>query len=249
MVETKKISQDEIKILSAKTGFNFPILAKDYYVTIILYLLRDIEGIYFKGGTAIQKLILDYSRLSEDVDYTLTRDLEEVKQIIEKTIKECGLFERITKDKDVDEFVRLIVHYKDPFDQEGHVFIDLNQRGKIILEPEKHKIKNYYNLDFEVNTLNIKEMLAEKVCALINRNRPRDYFDVYYLIKRKIPIDLKLVKKKMKIEKQEFNINKIFNKTNKIYSNWTKDLSELTLDRTPFNKIIQTIKEHFNYKK
>ena len=90
-------------------------------------------------------------------------------------------------------------------------------------------------------------MLAEKVCALINRNRPRDYFDVYYLIKRKILIDVKLVMKKMKQEKQEYNIDKIFNKTNKIYNNWQKDLSELTLDKTPFTKIIKTIKEHFKY--
>src|SRR3989344_5670879 len=178
MAEIKKISQDEIKALSVKTGFSFSIIAKDNHV---------------------------------------------------------------------DEFVRLIAHYKDPFDQEGHVFIDLNQRGKLILNPEKHKIPNFYDIDFTVNTLNIKEMLAEKVCALINRNRPRDYFDVYYLIKRKILIDVKLVKKKMKQEKQEYNIDKIFNKTNKIYNNWQKDLSELTLDKTPFTKIIKTIKEHFKY--
>lgn len=249
MVEEKKITQEELQEISAKTGFKQALIAKDYYVTKILYLLRDVEGIYFKGGTALQKILLNYSRLSEDVDYTLTEDIKKVREIINKILEESKLFEKITKDKDVDEFVRLIAHYKDPFDENGEVFIDLNQRGKINLKPEKHEIKNFYDWKFSVQTLNMKEMIAEKICALINRNRPRDYFDVYQLIKSKVPIDIKLVKKKMKQENQEFNITKIFNKTNKIFNGWEKDLMPLTMEKVPFSKVIKTIKKEFDYKK
>ena len=54
---------------------------KDYYLTLILYLIKDVNGIYFKGGTALNKIFLNHARLSEDIDFTLT--------INEKKIKIC----------------------------------------------------------------------------------------------------------------------------------------------------------------
>lgn len=65
-----KISEDRLLEVSAKTGFLDYLIQKDYYATLILFLLKDIKGIYFKGGTALQKIFLNYCRLSEDVDYT-----------------------------------------------------------------------------------------------------------------------------------------------------------------------------------
>jgi len=48
----------ELDSISAKTGFKKELIIKDYYITILLYLLKDIKGIYFKGGTALNKTIL-----------------------------------------------------------------------------------------------------------------------------------------------------------------------------------------------
>ena len=39
----------ELKIIAGEKGFNFPILEKDYLVTYLLYLLKDVKNIYFKN--------------------------------------------------------------------------------------------------------------------------------------------------------------------------------------------------------
>ena len=112
MAEIKAITEDTIKDISGETGFNTRILLKDYYLTVILYLIKDIRGIYFKGGTALQKIFLNYSRMSEDIDFTLAKDVEGVIVEMTEILEESKLFSRITKDKGVEGFTRLVVHSK-----------------------------------------------------------------------------------------------------------------------------------------
>src|SRR3989338_8045696 len=100
MDEIKKLTNEGFRDIASKLPFNSIVLAKDYYVTAILYLTKNIEGIYFKGGTALQKMFLNYSRLSEDADFTLTKNIGEIKRKIISILEKSGLFEKITKDKD-----------------------------------------------------------------------------------------------------------------------------------------------------
>src|SRR3989338_1865019 len=99
MAEIKKLTNEEFKDIASRLPFNAMVLAKDYYITAILYLIKDVEGICFKGGTALQKIYLNYSRLSEDVDFTLTKDIVKVKEKIINILEKSGLFGKITKDK------------------------------------------------------------------------------------------------------------------------------------------------------
>ena len=144
MDKIQRISEDRIKEVTAVQGFNTTLITKDYYVTVILYLLRDMDGIYFKGGTALQKVFLNYSRLSEDVDFTVTGDIYKIKREITKAVETCGLFKKISQDKEVDDFLRLVVHYDNFSGEEDTVFIDLNKRAKLLKKPEKHKISHFY---------------------------------------------------------------------------------------------------------
>lgn len=100
----KKITPEHFEQVRADCPFNKVLLMKDYHITILLYLMKDIEGIYFKGGTALGKIVLNYHRMSEDIDFTLTKDLELVKKDIINAIEKSGFFDKITKDKDVHGF-------------------------------------------------------------------------------------------------------------------------------------------------
>jgi predicted nucleotidyltransferase component of viral defense system len=247
--EINPIKEKELRDVSGSTGFNQVLIVKDYYITLILYLLKDVKGIYFKGGTALHKIFLNYSRLSEDVDYSLTRDVNEVKKDIIKIIENSNYFDRITKDKDVHKFLRLVVHYKNSLG-DGNIFIDLNERGNLILKPEGHAIKHFYPSNipsFSVPTLNSKEMFAEKMAATMGRNKPRDNFDMYCIIKEKIPLDLKLVEQKCKDSEQEFNIIKMFNKAKKLKNRWDEDMIPLLSEETAFQEVMKTLAKHFQY--
>src|SRR3989344_806954 len=226
MVEIKKLTIDEFKDLASKLPFNEMLLTKDYHLTLILYLLKDIEEIYFKGGTALQKIFLNYPRLSEDIDLTLTKDVQEVIKEIKRVLEKNG-FKRITKDKDVEGFTRLVIHYRGFSGEEGVVFIDLNKRAKILMNPEKHKINHFYKgkiPEFSFNTLAKEEMIAEKVAAAIGRNQPRDHYDIYRIIKEKLPINMKIAREKCRQSNVEFDITKMFNEAKKLKSKWDVDL-------------------------
>ncbi len=243
------ITLDKLKIISESNGFNIRLMEKDYLLTYLLYLIKDVSGIYFKGGTALNKIFLNHARLSEDIDFTLTEGLSNVENEINERLKGT-IFGKITHGKSVDKFVRLIVHYK-LFHDEGTIFIDLNERGKLLCKPEMHKIQHFYEgyiPDFSVKTLSKEEMIAEKIAATIGRNRPRDHYDIYQIIKNKLSIDINLVKKKCEASGYEFNIIKMFNKADKLKSQWDEDMLALLSKPTSFIEIMQTLARHFKLK-
>lgn len=93
------------------------------------------------------------------MDFTLTRDVKEIEEEIKENLKGT-IFKKITHDKRVEKFTRLIVHYK-LYHEDGTIFIDLNERGKLLLKSEKYEVKHFYNgylPKFKVNTLNIKNL-------------------------------------------------------------------------------------------
>lgn len=240
---------DELKDISARTGFNLLFLTKDYYVTLILSLLSGLDGIYFKGGTALQKVFLAHRRLSEDIDFTVTADLGRVRAAIEGRLAAAGLFGSMTEGRHVQGFLRLHAPYTDPFGQEGAVSIDLNRRASLMLPPETHTVGNFYHMRFHVATLHPRELVAEKVHALIHRNQPRDYFDVYHIIRRRLPIDMDLVQKKSKVPDRAALVAMIFSNARKVYSHWETDLTPLVRHPVPFRKVMDSLKEFFAYSK
>ena len=251
MDEIKKINADKLKEIVASTGFDRDLVLKDYYITILLYLMKDIEGIYFKGGTALEKIFLNYHRISEDIDFTLTRDLEVIKKEVTEIVEKSGFFDKMTKDKDVQGFTRLIVHYSGSAKREGTVFIDLNQRGKLLLAPEKHPIKHFYPGEipmFTFPTLAQEEMIAEKVVAAINRNKPRDHYDIYMIIKKGLPINKELVKKKCTESGTLFDITKMFNQGQKLHKRWNEDMLPLLAEEVSFQEVMGTVAKYFGLK-
>ena len=243
------ITLSELKIISDKEGFNINLIEKDYLITYLLYLLKDIGNIYFKGGTAINKILLDHARLSEDIDFTLTGSILEVEKEIKNKLKGT-IFSKISHDKRVDKFVRLVVHYK-LFHDEGAIFIDLNERAKLLQKPERQEIPHFYKeyvSSFSINTLSTEEMIAEKMAAAIGRNKPRDHFDLYNIIMGKMNINLEMVRKKCKESGDEFNIIKMFNNAKKMHNRWDDDLVSLIREKITFQEVMRTLAKHFKLK-
>jgi len=249
MDEVKRITEEELLEIATDKEFLAPLLEKDYLLTELLYLIKDVKGIYFKGGTALNKIFLNHERLSEDLDFTITKSVKDVEKDIKQKLKGT-IFDKITHDKRVAKFVRLVVHYK-LFHDEGTIFIDLNERGRLLLKPEIHELKHFYNHfipKYTVVTLAKKEMLAEKMAATIGRNRPRDHFDMYNIIKLRLPLDMKIVKKKCEQSDCEFNIIKMFNRAKKLNKRWDKDMLPLLSKEISFVTIMKTLAEHFKLK-
>lgn len=245
------ISKAKLQNIAAEKGFNLIYLEKDYFLTAMLYLVKDINGLYFKGGTALNKIIFNHTRLSEDLDFTCTAKISEVKKKIEEIIKEnSGLFTGLGTDRENEKFTRIQVYYKSYFGEKEYVNIDLNSHAEMYLKPEKKQVNHFYKEipEFSITMLNQNELIAEKICALFQRNQPRDYFDAHQIITSKQRIDEKLVKQKLKKAGSGYDINKIFKNANKIYSKWEEETTSLTNKPIAYKTAITTIAKHFKYK-
>ncbi len=245
----KIISENKLRYLSGARGFNLIYLEKDYYLTLALYLLKDIEGIFFKGGTALNKAFLNHARLSEDLDFVSKMGLENVARGITNALNKKDFFLKHQFEKKTSNFFRLKIFYKTFFNKTNFVILDINSKASVILQPKKHSIPHFYDEipQFEITTLNIKEVIAEKIRTLITRNQPRDYFDVYNLLKKGYEIDFNLVKKKLKEVNQELEIRRIFKNAGKVYSRWD-EIEQLTNKPISFGRVINELQKVFKYK-
>lgn len=243
------IPLDELRVIAGQKRLALPIIEKDYAVTYLLFLLKEVEGIYFKGGTALNKIFLDHARLSEDLDFTLTTEVQKVEKKIREQLQN-SLFKNIRSDKKVDKFVRLVVEYQLYHDQKT-IFIDLNERGVLLTPSEKQVVQHFYPEYiplFSVSTLSAKEMMAEKMSATISRNRPRDYFDMHKIIQKQFPLDIELVKKKCELSGVEFDILRMFNAAQKLRKRWNEDLASLLVEEITFQEVMTSLAKHFNLK-
>lgn len=138
MDEIKRISSIDFNGIVSKHNFQRDLLLKDYYLTLILYLIKDVNGIYFKGGTALNKIFLNHARLSEDIDFTLTRNEKEVRDEIKSILEKTDFIESLSEGKNVDGFLRMIIRCKSEIG-ESEIFIDLSLYPAALLRLGKTK--------------------------------------------------------------------------------------------------------------
>lgn len=90
----KELFRDMIDTLNTKTGIAIDIIEKDYYVCLILEELSKRQNeikAYFKGGTAVYKILENMNRFSEDIDLTVKVLPEESNTRNKKRLKESAL--------------------------------------------------------------------------------------------------------------------------------------------------------------
>ena len=247
--EKTELTEVEFDEIVAKHKFNKQLLLKDYLLTRALYLMKDIEDIYFKGGTALNKMFLSHARLSEDIDLTITGQMDKIKAQITKCLSADKRFGKVTTDKDMTEFVRMVVPYTE-FGSSGTIFVDLNAKAKLFMKPQEYPIAHYYpNIPkFSFRALDIHELIAEKMRATISRNKPRDHLDLYYIIKAGLPMDMKLVELKCKDADVPYDIEKMFNKAKTLHKRWFDDIEPLLVEQITFEEVMTTLAKHFKLK-
>lgn len=204
-----------------------------------LYMQPYSENIFFKGGTAI-RFLLNSFRFSEDLDFTAIASRDKIESLVLKTFnffKEKTPYHlEFKKEKVLRRFANQSLKYRFLFlpqnsQQKTSIRLDISFREKPIVKKQTVLIPfDYPIVPYPlVMHLGQKELLAEKVRALIIRGKPRDLFDFWFLLTKKIPLDEKIIKEKFKIYK---NIKFSREKLKKTVSNY--DVGELKKDLNQF---------------
>ncbi len=73
--------------------------------------------------------------------------------------------------------------------------MEINFINRISLYPTITTIVNYFNKEVRVNVLRKEELYGMKIAALIDRSKPRDLFDIAYLIDNLKDVDMCILAK------------------------------------------------------
>lgn len=235
-------------------GFNIGQLEKDYLQHLfLLFLSRNIKDeLVFKGGTAMQK-VYSLNRFSEDLDFTLVKEINTEKLIekISSNITNFGLttkYELINTKKGKNYRLRIKGPLFDGTEKTiASLRIEISERKDIILTPDLKVIIPIYTdmQPYIVLVMSIKEILAEKVRAILQREKARDIFDLFFLLKKGASVDYELIQKKNDIYNVKFTKKLFFERLELGENIWKEELSRYVTLLPNFSEVIHEIKRHF----
>lgn len=183
-----------------------------------LYQKKSSEFILFKGGTAL-RIIYRSPRFSEDLDFSCfdikTNDLEEIILNTISEIENTGIKIEI-KDAKVTSGGYLGMFYFDFLNFKEAIRIECSFRGKARIKPEVILVNSDYIPPFNIFCLPFKHLIKEKINALLERTKPRDFYDAYFLLRMILPMD-----------KANLNLDKILQKLDASKIDFKKELSLL----------------------
>jgi predicted nucleotidyltransferase component of viral defense system len=204
------IPQKEILQIADELGIQSFVIDKDWVLGHFLNAMFSFEDIkqnfIFKGGTCLKKCYFENYRFSEDLDFTLTDkkfsfDDNLLQKIIKLAEKNSGAKFYLNKikpqvHKDINQGYEAIILFWGADHKPNQkqlpvnrwhtkIKIDISFSEKVILSPENKDIYHSYSdsdkLKNKVMVYPLIEVVAEKLRSLIQRNRPRDYYDLYFL--------------------------------------------------------------------
>ncbi len=116
--------------------------------------------------------------------------------------------------------------------KETQCFIPLNisTRERLGLESRKKTLISVYNEipSFEVFAMSEEEMLSEKTRAILTRQKPRDVYDLWFLVKKKdVSVNLELINKKLSMYGMNFDYKIFSERIEDMRGLWDRDLSNL----------------------
>ncbi len=212
---------------------------KHYLQSLILTIISDYP-LVFNGGTYLW-LFHGLNRFSEDLDFTAKGPLE--RNFITFVSRSINLYGyeneiKILKDDKLGLSVRFLIngplHSSDK--DRCVIYVEVSRREKIVLPSLSLKI-DFPQYDIPVKNLsgmNLDEIGGEKVRAILTREKGRDIFDLYFLIRRKnIKFNIELVNRKLAYYNLNFDSSEFMQKLesrNKIYS---KELKPVILGDLP----------------
>lgn len=171
----KELFRDLIDTINTRTGIAIDIIEKDYYVCMILDELSKKQNelqAYFKGGTAVYKILDTTNRFSEDIDLTVKVLSDQSNTKNRNRLKESALGYKIDglqliKEESIDNkgSVTGVYKYESVYaDNE----IPLQRAGKIQVESTSFTVseptEKYYiePLIYELANADEKKILEEK---------------------------------------------------------------------------------------
>jgi len=243
------ISIEELNEIRERKKTNLYYEEKEYLQYIFLNAIsRYPDSFVFKGGTCL-RICFGFERASEDLDFSANLKVNKLKEMVYKCLKDFELLNlesKIYSEKEFQGNLRFEIRFKGPLFQSSArstntLKIDFNKR-KVKNKTVKIVQKLFSDVPmFSIVVLDEREILAEKIRALINRAESRDLYDIWMLLNKGIKIGKKLLSIKLKEEKSKFSNLKLPSK-----EEYERDLRNLIKVVPSYEQVKKEVSEAFH---
>ena len=185
-----RVSFEKLEAEAEATGFRVDMLAKVVQLMGVLRGVRDhpfLKGrLALKGGTALNLFVFEIPRLSVDIDLNYVgagsrEGMLEERPRVEQALTAVFDREDLVVRRAPAEHAggKWWLRYTHPPGRGGTLEVDVNYMYRVPLWPvstmESHRLGSWGVRRIPV--VDIHELVAGKLCALLSRNRARDLFD------------------------------------------------------------------------
>ncbi len=178
----------------------------------VLYRIKGSENLLFKGGTAL-RIIYQSPRFSEDLDFTgqninshqIIDDLF-LESLVE--LEKIGLNITYKEAKPTTGGYLGLIHYE-AFNLKEDMKFEVSLRKGKTPKPHVTNIVSEFIPPYILVQLSPEDIIAGKIAALLSRRKPRDYYDLYFML-RHPQLNKRIDKKNMSailtnLKKEEIN--------------------------------------------
>ena len=181
------ISQEQLNNLVSRYQTTQLNVKREYFQHLFLsyfYQQPQTSSIYFKGGTAL-RILYNSPRFSEDLDFSaLFYDTKEIEKALEETLNQLekeGINVNIQESKPTSDGFLANIEFENV---EGTVLIQLEislregeKSGEVVT------VASDFVPAYTVVALASEQLVEEKIQALLSRKKPRDFYDLYFLLR------------------------------------------------------------------
>ena len=243
------IDKRELLEKARKRNLNLGIVEKDYILGWLLFGFSETKLI-FKGGTALSKVYFPKIwRLSEDLDFSMvTGNFSDINidDLLKKIKKESGIGFRLKNRYENPEYLQLKIQYTALLGK-NWAKIDVTKE-RVIEKPALKSMLGYSDYpSFSIKVMCLEEVFAEKLRALLERKKTRDYYDIWRMLS--LDVEKEKIKeifiKKCGVKDLEFKgIEQFFPDDLKeiLKPYWERELSRLVYKVPNLKKVIKEIK-------
>ncbi|MCI0695124.1 nucleotidyl transferase AbiEii/AbiGii toxin family protein [candidate division KSB1 bacterium] len=254
------IDKRELLEKARSRNLNLQIIEKDYVLGWLLFGLRGFNDLAFKGGTALAKVYFPQTwRLSEDLDFVFQGEnfeaiIESLGDIFPELRKKSGIKFEIKSQFSNPQYLQLKIRY-DAIIGKNWAKVDVTKEWPLDAVHHKPLSRTYSDYpDFAVKVESLEEIFAEKLRALLERKKSRDYYDIWRLCstdfqKEKIK---NLFEKKRKLNAVEFvGTNQFFPEDifGILQPYWERELGRLLSPLPDLNEVLAELKDKIGFLK
>ena len=155
-----------------------------------LYKQPGSERLLFKGGTAL-RIIFHSPRYSEDLDFTgVNISQKEVEEIFTNTLadlEQTGIGVELEEGKPTTGGYLGIAIFR-AYGRNTKVQIEVSLRSGKKMEGARFLVENEYITAYTIVHLPKDEIVKGKIQALMSRQKPRDFYDYFFLLSGNYPV-------------------------------------------------------------